>query len=243
MTRKSSLAILACLAAAATVGCSTASKQPTPAPTLSEPVLQTPTPAENPGSVFSQSQPGFLFEDFRARRIGDIVMVNIVETSKGKNKAETKSDKDSSVDIGVSNYFGNRDFDGTITGQLGGTNFGWSGATGSNSLVKASTENKFKAKGETKRESDVSATIGCRVVSILPGGVMQIEGARETRVNDENQIIVVKGLVRPTDIDPDNSVPSTALADCKIEYYGEGVLADRQKPGWLSRLLDNVWPF
>jgi flagellar L-ring protein precursor FlgH len=243
MNRNATLAMFACLAAAAAMGCTTTSKKPAPSPTLSEPVFQAPPPAENPASIFSQSQAGFLFEDNRARHIGDIVMVNIVESSKGKNKAETKSDKDSSVNMGVENYFGNRTFDGSLTGQLGGANFGLVGATGQNAMVKATNSNKFKAKGETKRESEVSATIGCRVVSILPGGVMQVEGARETRVNDENQIIVVRGLVRPTDIDPDNSVPSTALADCKIEYYGEGVLADRQKPGWLSRLLDNVWPF
>lgn len=243
MNRHAILAIVACLASAPVLGCSTAGKQPAPSPTLSEPVLQAPPPADNPGSIFSQSQAGFLFEDNRARRIGDIVMVNVVENSRGKNKAETKSDKDSSVNMGVENYFGNRTFDGSLTGQLGGPNFGLVGVTGQNPMIKAVNSNKFKAKGETKRESDVSATIGCRVVSILPGGVMQIEGARETRVNDENQIIVVRGLVRPTDIDPDNSVESTALADCKIEYYGEGVLADRQKPGWLSRILDNVWPF
>ncbi|NDY57544.1 flagellar basal body L-ring protein [Desulfovibrio sulfodismutans] len=243
MNRTAILAMIVCVTASGALGCSSASKRPAPAPTLSEPVFQAPPAAENPGSIFSQSQAGFLFEDNRARHIGDIVMVNIVENSRGKNKAETKSDKDSTVDIGVENYFGNRTFDGSLTGQLGGPNFGLVGNTGQNAMVKAGTSNKFKAKGETKRESDVSASIGCRVVAILPGGVMQVEGARETKVNDENQIIVVRGLVRPTDIDPDNSVESTALADCKIEYYGEGVLADRQKPGWLSRILDNVWPF
>lgn len=72
---------------------------------------------------------------------------------------------------------------------------------------------------------------------------MQVEGAREIRVNEENQIIAVRGLVRPRDIQADNTVPSSYLADARIEYFGQGVLADKNRPGWLTRILDNVWPF
>ena len=97
---------------------------------------------------------------------------------------------------------------------------------GATPLVNTSTAEKFQSKGETKRESTVTASIGCRIVNVLPGGVMQVEGARQTRVNNENQIIVVKGLVRPIDVGPSNTVASTQLADCQIEYYGEGVLAE-----------------
>ena len=73
--------------------------------------------------------------------------------------------------------------------------------------------------------------------------MLQIQGAREVRVNEETQYMVISGLVRSRDIDSNNSVESTQLADSKVEYYGEGVLADKQRQGWLSRLLDNVWPF
>jgi len=117
------------------------------------------------------------------------------------------------------------------------------GKTGTTPLVSNSTTDTFQSKGETKRESAVTASVGCRIVNILPGGVMQVEGARQTKVNNENQIIVIKGLVRPIDVGPNNTVPSTQLADCQIEYYGEGDLADRQRSGWLTRILDNVWPF
>ncbi len=237
------LIVPAALALWAVSGCAPASKQPAPMPTLTPPVVKAPPVQQNPGSIYSQAQPNFLFEDDRARRIGDIVMVDIVENSKSKLKAETKSDKDNSVEFGVENYFGAGSFNGSLLGQVGGPSFGWTGPTGTTPMISANVNNKFKSKGETKRESTVTATIACRVVNILPGGVMQIEGARQTRVNDENQIIVVRGLIRPTDIDPDNTVPSTSVADAQIEYYGEGVLADRQKPGWLTRILDNVWPF
>jgi len=231
------------LALLALVGCSAASKKPTPMPQLTPSVAKAPPPSENPGSLYSQNQPTFLLEDTRARRVGDILTINIVDTSKSDLKAETKNDKTTSQKLNVANYFGGKTVSGNLIGQLGGPNFGMKGKTGTTPLVNNSTTDSFQAKGETKRESAVTASIGCRIVNILPGGVMQVEGARQTRVNNENQIIVVKGLVRPIDVGPNNTVPSTQLADCQIEYYGEGDLADRQKSGWLTRLLDNVWPF
>ena len=240
MIRKPCLTLLMVAALAA---CAPASKKATPMPQVTPTVPKAPPPAENPGSVFSQNQPTFLFDDTRARRIGDILTVNIVDTSKSDLKAETKNDKTSSQQLGVGNYFGNKTITGNLSGQLGGPTFGMKGYTGSDPLVSVSNAEKFQSKGETKRESAVTASIGCRIVNILPGGVMQIEGARQTRVNNENQIIVVKGIVRPIDVGPSNTVASTQLADCQIEYYGEGDLADRQKSGWLARILDNVWPF
>ncbi|MGE4538558.1 MAG: flagellar basal body L-ring protein FlgH [Desulfovibrio sp.] len=231
------------LLVAGLAACAPASKKATPMPQVTPTVAKAPPPAQNPGSVFSQNQPTFLFDDTRARRIGDILTVNIVDTSKSDLKAETKNDKTSSQQLGVSNYFGNKTITGNLPGQLGGPDFGMKGYTGSTPLVGVSNAEKFQSKGETKRESAVTASIGCRIVNILPGGVMQLEGARQTRVNNENQIIVVKGLVRPIDVGPSNTVASTQLADCQIEYYGEGDLADRQKSGWLARILDNVWPF
>lgn len=237
------LPLVLVLAGCALASCAPASKKATPMPQVTPTVAKAPPPAENPGSVFSQNQPTFLFDDTRARRIGDILTINIIDTSKSDLKAETKNDKTASNNLGVANYFGGKEIAGNLSGQLGGPNFGMKGLIGADPMVSTSTAEKFQSKGETKRESAVTAAIGCRIVNILPGGVMQIEGARQTRVNNENQIIVVRGIVRPIDVGPDNTVPSTQLADCQIEYYGEGDLADRQKSGWLTRILDNVWPF
>ena len=89
----------------------------------------------------------------------------------------------------------------------------------------------------------MTATIAGRVMRVHPGGVLEIAGARETRVNEETQYMVVTGLARARDIAPDNSIMSTQMADAHIEYYGQGVVTDKQKPGWLVRLLDHIWPF
>lgn len=248
------LKTLATLAVAAALcsGCVQATtKSPAPMPSLTPPVAQAPPPVNNPGSLYSQaSQPSYLYEDSRARRIGDIVMVNIIEKSDAKSTVKTKSNKDNETNMGVAAYFNNKTMDpipgSTMLNNSGiavGSALNMTGTVGVSPMVKTSSNNQFTADGETSRKNYVTSTIGCRVVNILPGGVMQVEGARQVRVNDDTQVMVVRGLVRPLDIGPDNSINSTSIAECQVEMYGTGVLADRQKPGWLSRVLDNIWPF
>jgi flagellar L-ring protein FlgH len=222
--------------------CSSTRTATSPMPALTPPPLaEAPDPVANPGSLYNDAEADFLFSDNRARKVGDIVLVNIVENTKGKNKADTTAQRDSSIGLGVNSFF-NKDKIGLI--PFAGANIlGMKGNTGSTKLVEASSISALKGKGETTRESTVTATVASRVVRLLPGGVMQVEGARETKVNDETQILVVRGLVRSQDIGPDNAVPSTYLADARIEYYGKGVIADKQRPGWLTRILENVWPF
>ncbi len=207
----------------------------------------TPPPADdpammahsNPGSIYNPGNADYLFSDNRARRVGDIVIINISEVSSGQHEANTDTKRNSEMDISVTSFFGKED---QGIDPVGGFNiFGLNTGTGNG--AETSTYNKFKGEGSTDRNSSVSATVAARVIKILPGGLLQVEGAREVRVNDETQILVIKGLVRPRDISPSNTVDSSYLADSKIEYYGKGVLADKQKAGWVMRLLDNVWPF
>lgn len=193
----------------------------------------------NPGSLFDQADSQMLFADGRARRVGDIVMINIVETSKGSNSAETKTDRDSSIELGVSSLFGS-----SKASPLGPINAGiLTGAVGATPMVKAGSVSEFEGTGETSRQNSVTATIAARVLRVHPGGILELEGARETRVNEETQYMVVTGLARARDISPDNTILSTQMADAKISYYGEGVVTDKQKPGWFIRLMDAIWPF
>lgn len=220
-------------------GCQTAQRNAAPAPVLTTPVAEAPTPQENPGSLYDPGEANYLFGDNRARNVGDVVMVNIIETSKGKQKADTTADRTSSMNMGVSNWFGKQEAALIPLGQAAGL----VGKVGATPMIQSSASNTFEGTGETNRESTVSATLAARVVRVLPGGLMQIEGAREIKVNNETQILVVRGLARAKDISPDNTIASTYLADSQIEYYGQGVIADKQRPGWLSRILENVWPF
>ena len=166
--------------------------------------------------------------------VGDIVMVVVSEVTNAKHKAETKTDRTSKNDYGITALPGTDTLVGGALETVGiepGLSF------------QSDNDNEFEGTGETKRESEMSATVASRVVRMLPGRVMQVEGARRVRVNSETQILVVRGLLRQGDVRADNSVPSSYLAEAQIELYGEGVLNDKQRPGWLTRILDNVWPF
>ena len=241
MMRRNLLPLI--LAGCALAACAPASKQAAPMPQVTPPVSKAPPPMDNPGSIYSQNQPTFLFDDTRARRIGDILTINVVDVSKSDLKAETKNDRTASNALSVGNYFGNKEIAGNLSGQLGGPDFGMKGLVGTDPLVSTSTAQKFQSKGETKRESAVTASVGCRIVNILPGGVMQVEGARQTRVNNENQIIYLTGIVRSFDVTADNTVDSSNILNAQITYTGKGSLSDKQKPGWLMRIFDNTWPF
>jgi flagellar L-ring protein precursor FlgH len=220
-------------------GCQTPKQTAEPVVQLTPPRAEPAPTASNPGSLFNPNDADYLFADNRARRIGDVVLVNIVESSKAGHKAETDSGRDSNVEIGIEELFGK-----SHTRLLPiGPSFGMKGEVGETPMVKAGSSSDFSGDGETSRESTFSATVAARVTDILPGGLLQLEGAREMKINNENQILVVRGLARKRDIRPDNSITSTYLADAKIEYYGRGILADKQKPGWLARILDNITPF
>ncbi len=191
----------------------------------------------NPGSLFAASQEETLFADSRARRVGDIVVVKLVENTKAQNKAETSSEKTSG-----NNYQVNAMFQRGKSGFIPFINIGPQPDVGIPTLETTSNSG-LDATGKTKRENYVTSSLAARVLRVLPGGLLQIEGAREIRVNEETEYMVVRGMIRSRDVDADNSIYSTQIADASIEYYGKGVLADKQKPGWFTRLMDNIWPF
>lgn len=209
--------------------------EPVPMPVMTQPVEPEAEPTPNTGSLFDPYHSEFLVEDNRASRVGDIVLVVVSEVSKADHKANTDAKRNTDTAITMT-AFAKKGLMGNIPlvdpFKLDST----PGATGS-------AQNNFKGESETKNESTLTATVATRIVKILPGRVLQVEGARRIRVNNETQILVVRGFVRQRDIAADNSVPSSNLAEAQIEVYGQGVLSDKQKPGWLSRILDNIWPF
>lgn len=217
----------------ALAGCTAAEQKPTIIQPVTQPMAyRDPAPTySNPGSIFSDGDAQFLFDDHRARRVGDIVLVNVVESASAANEASTDTNRDSKSEYGVSALFGR-----TSIPLFGGN-------VGSNPVLGTKTKKEFSADGSTTRNNKVSATVAARVVNVLPDGLLRIEGARETKVNNETQYLVVAGLIRSRDVASDNSVLSTQIADAHISYYGQGVIADKQKPGWLTRLLDTIWPF
>ena len=110
-------------------------------------------------------------------------------------------------------------------------------------LIDASASSKFDGSGSTSRKETLSATISAKVVDVLPNGNLKIEGRRNVKVNNEDQIVTVRGTIRQRDISAENTINSIFIADAQISYSGEGIISDRQKPGWLMNLVDLLWPF
>jgi len=223
------------LAAMVLLSACAAQQDPTAMPILTEPAYEEPEPQNNPGSLFTPNSAEFLYDDNRAKNVGDIVKVIVSEVSNAEHKSETTADRKSDIDFGVDSVV--NPTNNLILSSLGKVGLGV--GTG----IESSNSNGFEGTGDTTQESTFTATVSTRIVRMLPGRVLQVEGARRIRVNNETQILIVRGLVRQRDISADNSVNSSALAEAQIEVYGEGVLADKQRPGWMTRILDNVWPF
>ena len=191
------------------------------------------------GSLWREN--GALSELFmipKARRVGDIVTIKIIESASATNKADTSSGRDSSLTAGIDEMFG---LDKFYAKEFAKTAkyFNPFGQT----AVKGSLSSGFKGEGETTRSGDLQAYITARVISVLPNGNLKIVGTREIMVNEENQIITLTGIIRQRDISPENVVLSTYISDARIKYSGTGIVNDRQNPGWLANLLNTVWPF
>lgn len=217
-----------------TAGCANKYEE-MPMPVLTPPVYEEQNPAANPGSLFDSNRSEFLYDDNRASRVGDIVLVQVAEESNSRIKSETKAKKDNSNTLSVSampetGIIGNLPLAATLGAKVG-------------TSLDTSTVSDLKSNGETKQESEFEAVVATRIVRRLPGNLLQVEGARRIRVNNETQFLVVRGLIRQRDISSSNTIPSTSLAEAQIEIFGQGVLADKQRPGWLSRILDNIYPF
>jgi flagellar L-ring protein FlgH len=172
-----------------------------------------------------------LFGDQRANQVGDIVTVTIVEVSQASEKATTDTSRKSETEANITNFFGLET----------NPNGPWKNPS---TLIRAGMpKNDFSGSGETTRGGSLSATITARVMDVLPNGNLAIEGKREIYVNNEKKEILLQGIIRPRDISYNNSILSTQVADAKVIYTGIGVVGEKQRPGWLARILDFAWPF
>lgn len=195
---------------------------------------------ESAASLWNETASRDFFQDLRAHRVGDLVTVNIVETSKATKTASTQTGRQSTMDAGVENLMG---WEGRLKNL---TSLGKSDvrdAYDSTSIFKGSMKSDFNGSGSTARDDTMTAAITARVMEVKPNGNLLIKGIREIRVNNETQIIVLSGQIRPVDISPDNTVLSSYIGDARIEYIGTGAISDKQRPGWLTRAVDFVWPF
>ena len=207
------------------------------APTsLPDPEAGTAHQTPGDGSLFREGRAVNLVSDFRARHIGDVVTIILQENMKGAKDVTTSTAEQTDFNFGLSGIFGfelkdrvgNRYPNETVDplNAFGGQ-----------------VKDAFNGSGKTSRDASLTGTISARVIEVLPGGNLLISGTRALKINNETQYLTISGVVRPADISPDNTVSSTKIAEARIEYTGTGVLADKQRPGWFSRVLSVMLPF
>ena len=189
------------------------------------------------GSIWAKRDKNMkeLYADDVARQIGDILTIQIGETSKTDNKAKRDMKKDTSR----STTFG------------GGPNFP-SGGTLDRLLpeqllpsfnMSAESDNELKSKADYKDERKFEDQVSVVVMDILPNHNLIVMGARSRNIAGDIQTIEVSGIVRPSDVAFDNTIKSEKVADFRIITKNSGVSAPYTKPGWLGKIFDAIWPF
>jgi flagellar L-ring protein FlgH len=188
-----------------------------------------------------------MFADKRAKRVGDIVTIVVQETASLSNSLRLKTDKESKAGVaGAASNILNQ-FLGNLPGQL--FNKEVRKALPANAVIPdvptlpVSGANDYTGGGEIKNSQTIATRCAVQVIDTLPNGNLVLEGIREVSFSKERQFASLRGIVRPYDIQPDNTVLSSNVADARIEIISEGTLTDAQKKGWLLRLNDKINPF
>jgi flagellar L-ring protein precursor FlgH len=173
-----------------------------------------------------------IFRDFRAWQPMDVVTIVVSERSRGIHDADTLTNSRSAFEGVLRNLFG-------LEQQLEQ----WKRAPSLESTVTAATRNEYRGEGETRRQAELTARISAIVAEVLPSGLLRIEGEKIISVNNEEQVMVISGLVRTRDINSNNEVNSGSIAQMRIDYYGKGTVGEVQYGGWLGRVMRLLWPF
>ena len=190
-----------------------------------------PGAARSAGSLWSEGAHN-LFEDSRARRVGDILTVRIDENATGARATDTQTARNSSVQIGLTSFW-------TQMAKLAAANPGLD----PNALFAASAASNFAGSGAVSASGQLNAMVPVHIKESLPNGDFYVEGNKVLVLGDEESHLYISGVVRPIDIEPDNSVASYVLADVELEYTGRGVASEPANPGWLSRILSYISPW
>ncbi len=187
---------------------------------------QPPAPSAEGSIWVSNARRSDLFGDFKAREVNDVVTIRVVVSVQALASADSKSDKNTEATAGFDKLFGLekkiKELPTLVSGKSNGT---------------------FKGEGSTSRTTTLQAAMTARVIDVLPNGNLVVEGMREVRVNHENQILYITGVVRPVDIGRNNVVLSSAVAQMAVRVQGRGVVSQPLKPGWLYRILSGFMPF
>ncbi len=159
-----------------------------------------------------------LFSDYKAARVGDALTVIVTEVSSASKDASTSTSRASNIGLNGSAGVG-------------------AAATGPSGSATLGTSNDFKGSGSTSETGNVQATVSAQVVKVDQYGNLELRGSRDISINGQEQIIKISGIVRPSDILPDNTVYSSQISDAKIVFEGSGSINSVQGPSWITALF------
>ncbi len=188
----------------------------------------------NPGSLFGRGE-NPLFADKKAMNVNDIVTVVISENANQTSSANKTNSKNSAINLGGGAFStGDKSRLSGIANQLNRL-----GSIG----FEAGGESGFSGSGSTSRAETFTTTVSARIIKILNNGNYFIEGSKEILINNEKQIMQLSGVIRPYDIEQNNTIESAYISDAKILYRTEGDLHKATNKPWGSKLIEAVWPF
>src|ERR1039458_10091629 len=240
-------AVLAAIATALLSSCAAIDRvknigQPPPLAAIDNPTarpgykpVQMPMPSEQPASynpnVLWRNGSRAFFKDQRAHQVGDILTVQVNITDKANIANETQRSRINTEDSGVTDFLGSKTIKSTVTAILPGR------------ILTADSTSSSDGKGLVNRQEALSTDAASVATQVLPNGNLVIEGRQEIRVNFEIRELIVAGIVRPEDIQSDNTIDSSKIAQARIAFGGRGQITDVQQPRYGQQVLDVVLPF
>ena len=199
--------------------------EPDPTPSIGS---QTPKHIESNGAIYQVSTNTLFFEDIRARRAGDVINVILDERTDATKSASTNANKGTSISLPSPTLFG-----GKLTGR---------GRELLENEISANSD--FAGSADSSQSNRLNGSVAVTVDRILENGNLWIRGQKLLTLNQGSEIVRVVGQIRPQDITPSNTILSSQIADASITYGGSGLLADSNRAGWLTRILNGpLWPF
>src|SRR6201990_691156 len=184
----------------------------------------------NPNSLWRNGSRAF-FKDQRATHVGDLLTVTVNITDKANLSNETQRSRTNSEDSGITDFIGAKTLGTQAQKILPGR------------ILTADSTASSDGKGSVNRQEALQTNVAAVVTQVLPNGNLVVEGKQEIRVNFEIRELIVAGIVRPEDIQSDNTIDSSKIAQARISYGGRGQLTDVQQPRYGQQVLDVVLPF
>jgi flagellar L-ring protein precursor FlgH len=211
----------------------TAIENPTTQPGYKPVQMPMPKPevaSYNANSLWRNGSRAF-FKDQRARQVGDIMTITVNFTDKANIANETQRSRTSKEDSGVTDFLGSKLIQTPATAVLPGK------------LLTTDSSSSSDGKGSVVRQEALQTNVAAVVTQLLPNGNLVVEGKQEIRVNYEIRELIVAGIVRPEDIQSDNTIDSSKIAQARIAYGGRGQISDVQQPRYGQQVMDVLLPF